>query len=83
MIEQLKDYAIVHNSYDMANTSDVQSLSIVSGYTMNDALLTFMNNTRSKGYVPVKIALVGTPNREHLALKPVNLTVHTIERYTV
>ena len=78
-----KDYAIVFNPYPDAGSGDgYESIMIMKGITANDALHMFMIQTQGKGYVPLKIAVVGE-EYSTTALKVVNMTQVTTVRYEV
>ena len=77
------EYAIVFNPYPDAGSGDgYESIMVVHGMTANDALATFMAQTVGKGYVPLKIAVVGSAYST-TALKVVNMTQTTTYRYEV
>ena len=78
-----KEYMVVFNPYPDAGSGDgYESIMIVTGMTANDALAMFMIQTQGKGYVPLKIAVVGEEYGT-TALKVVNMTQVTTYRYEV
>ena len=82
---ELMNYVIVHNSYDVKYTEDVQSITIVSAYSKDEALQLFkeMSDDKGNSYVPVKIACIPKKQGSAGALKPVSVRTITTERYYV
>jgi len=78
-----KKYAVVFNPYPDAGSGDgYESIMIVTGITANDALSRFTSETYGKGYVPLKIAVLGEMYGT-FALKVVNVKHVTTVRYEV
>ena len=78
-----KNYVIVHNSYDVEYTEDVQSITCVMAFTADEALQKFKEQSVGKGYVPSKIGVVSAYPDGASALKPVSVRTITTERYIV